>query len=98
METITTATRRIHPLMAAAAASVIVVSLVGTAVAGSLPQIVSSVVTGVQSVREWIAGPPLNLADSQLTALVQQVTTRIQESVSTIAAKSSGVPNRAVGA
>jgi putative heme transporter len=64
----------------------VLISLVGTAVAGSLPQIVSSVVTGVQSVREWIAGPPLNLADSQLTALVQQVTTRIQESVSTIAA------------
>src|SRR5690349_19490455 len=38
METITTATRRIHPLMAAAAASVIVVSLVGTAaITGVLP-------------------------------------------------------------
>ena len=37
-------------------------------------------------VRDWFAGPPLNLAESQLNALVQQVTTRIQESVSTIAA------------
>ena len=64
----------------------VLISLVGSAVAGSLPQIVASVVTGVQSVRAWISGPPLNLADSQLTALVQQVTTRIQESVSTIAA------------
>jgi predicted PurR-regulated permease PerM len=63
----------------------VLITLVGTAVAGSLPQIVASVVTGVQSVRTWISGPPLNLADSQLTALVQQVTTRIQESVSTIA-------------
>jgi len=59
----------------------VLITLVGTAVAGSLPQIVASVVTGVQSVRTWISGPPLNLADSQLTALVQQVTTRIQESV-----------------
>jgi len=64
----------------------VLITLVGTAVAGSLPQIVSSVVTGVQGIRVWIAGPPLNLADSQLTALIQQVTTRIQESVSTIAA------------
>jgi len=64
----------------------VLISLVGSAVAGSLPQIVSSVVTGVQGIRVWIAGPPLNLADSQLTALIQQVTTRIQESVSTIAA------------
>ena len=64
----------------------VLITLVGSAVAGSLPQIVASVVTGVQSVRDWISGPPLNLADSQLTALVQQVTTRIQESVSTIAA------------
>ena len=84
---------RFAPALAAAVVVVIgivviavLISLVASAVASTLPQIVSSVVTGVQSVREWIAGPPLNLADSQLTALIQQVTTRIQESVSTIAA------------
>ncbi len=63
----------------------VLVALVGSAVSGAMPQIVRSVITGVQTVRDWVAGPPLNLAQSQLNALVQQVTTRIQESVSTIA-------------
>jgi len=64
----------------------LLMALVGSAVAGSMPQILRSVITGVQTVRDWFAGPPLNLAESQLNALVQQVTARIQESVSTIAA------------
>jgi putative heme transporter len=64
----------------------VLVALVGSAVSGSMPQIVRSVITGVQTVRDWVAGPPLNLAEGQLNTLIQQVTTRIQESVSTIAA------------
>ena len=64
----------------------VLMALVGSAVSGSMPQIDRSVITGVQTVRDGFAGPPLNLAESQLNALVQQVTARIQESVSTIAA------------
>jgi predicted PurR-regulated permease PerM len=63
----------------------VLVTLVVSAVVGSLTKITQSVTAGVQAIRDWIAGPPFNLGDSQLNSLIQQVTTRIQESVSTIA-------------
>lgn len=76
----------------------VLVTLVVSAVVGSLTQITQSVTAGVQAIRDWIAGPPFNLGDSQLNSLIQQVTTRIQESVSTIASTVlSGVGSIASG-
>jgi predicted PurR-regulated permease PerM len=63
----------------------VLMTLVVSAVVGSLTQIAQSVTAGVQSIRDWIEGPPFNIHDSQITSLIQQVTTRIQASVSTIA-------------
>jgi putative heme transporter len=60
-------------------------TLVVSAVVGSLTQITQSVTAGVQAIRDWIAGPPFNLGDSQLNSLIQEITNRVQESVSTIA-------------
>ena len=61
-----------HRLPPALAAAVVVIvgivviavlmALVGSAVSSAMPQIVRSVITGVQTVRDWFAGPPLNLA------------------------------------
>jgi putative heme transporter len=61
------------------------VALIVTSVSGSLTQITRSVTEGIQAIRNWLAGPPLNLADSQLDGYVQQITTSLQQSVSTIA-------------
>lgn len=61
------------------------ITLVVSAVSGSLTQIAQSVTTGVQRIRDWVTGPPFNLGESQLNALIQEITSRIQESVSTIA-------------
>jgi putative heme transporter len=61
------------------------ITLVVSAVLGSLTQITQSITAGVQAIRDWIAGPPFNLGDSQLNSLIQEITTRIQQSVSTIA-------------
>jgi predicted PurR-regulated permease PerM len=62
-----------------------VVVLIGTSVSGSINQIVESATTGIQSIRDWLAGPPLNLGASQLDGYIQQATAQLQQSVSTIA-------------
>ena len=61
------------------------VALIGTSVAGSIGQITESATSGIQAIRDWLAGPPLNLAESQFDAYVQQATEQLQRSVSTIA-------------
>jgi predicted PurR-regulated permease PerM len=61
------------------------VTLIGTSVAGSIAQISESATSGIQTIRDWLAGPPLNLAQSQFDAYVQQATDQLQQSVSTIA-------------
>ncbi len=84
--------RRFPPALASATVLIVgivvlatLVTLVVSAVAGSLTQITQSVTTGIQSIRDWVAGPPFNLGDTQLNALIQEITTRIQQSVTTIA-------------
>jgi len=42
-------------------------------------------VAGLQSIQDWISGPPLNIGATQFNAILQQVTQRLQSSVSTIA-------------
>ncbi|MCY7341989.1 MAG: AI-2E family transporter [Pseudonocardia sp.] len=84
--------RKFSPLLAAATvllAGIVVlaglIALISASVAGGAGEIAESVTAGIQEVQLWAAGPPLNLAQSQLDSAVQQVSTQIQQSVSTIA-------------
>lgn len=60
------------------------ITLVGTSVAGSVPQIAQSVSGGITAIQQWLSGPPLNLGRSQLDGYITQITTQIQQSISTI--------------
>lgn len=63
----------------------LLITLIGTSVAGSVSQIAASATTGIQAIRDWLAGPPLDLGQSQLDEYIQQATAQLQQSVSTIA-------------
>jgi predicted PurR-regulated permease PerM len=63
----------------------LVVYFLATSIRGGVAEIAGSAVAGLQSVRDWIAGPPLNIGSTQFDALLDQVTQRLQSSVSTIA-------------
>jgi predicted PurR-regulated permease PerM len=82
---------RFPPALAAATVLVVgmillagLIALISTSVAGSIPEITQSAVTGVQAIQQWLSGPPLNLAQSQLDAALQTATNQLQSSISTI--------------
>ena len=60
------------------------IALIVSSVAGSFGEISRSAVQGIQAIQDWLAGPPLNLQQTQLDAALQQVTTQVQRSISTI--------------
>jgi predicted PurR-regulated permease PerM len=60
------------------------VTLITTSVSSSIPQITQSATTGIQAIQDWLSGPPLNLAQSELDAALQTFTVQLQQSVSTI--------------
>jgi putative heme transporter len=62
------------------------ITLITTSVVGSIPEITESATTGIQAIQQWLSGPPLNLAQSQLDAALQTATTQLQQSVSAITA------------
>ncbi|MGQ0577249.1 MAG: AI-2E family transporter [Pseudonocardia sp.] len=63
------------------------VVLLARSITGGIPEIAASAVDGVARIQRWLAGPPLNLgAGGQLDELLTQATTRLQQSISTIAA------------
>ncbi|MFC4942373.1 AI-2E family transporter [Pseudonocardia sp. GCM10023141] len=64
----------------------LLITLITTSVSGSIGQIVQSASGGIAAIRDWLAGPPLNLAQGQLDAVLQQVTGQLQQSISSIAA------------
>ncbi|GAA1284375.1 hypothetical protein GCM10009609_56790 [Pseudonocardia aurantiaca] len=61
-----------------------VVALIGTSVASAIPQIATNASTGIQSIQQWLSGPPLNLAQGQLDAALQTATAQLQASISSI--------------
>jgi putative heme transporter len=71
-------------LLAAVVVVAGLVAVVSTSVSGSLGQIAQSASAGVAAIQQWLAGPPLNLAQSQLDDAITAVTARLQESISTI--------------
>jgi predicted PurR-regulated permease PerM len=85
--------RRFPPALAAATvvlAGIVVlaglVTLITTSVVGSVPEITASATSGIQAIQQWLSGPPLNLAQSQLDAALQTATAQLQASVSAITA------------
>lgn len=83
--------RRFPPALAAATvlfAGMVVlaglVTLITTSVVGSVPEITASATRGIQAIQQWLSGPPVNLAQSQLDAALQTATAQLQQSVSTI--------------
>ncbi len=62
-----------------------VVYFLATSITGGVSEIATSAVAGIQSIQNWISGPPLNIGATQFDALLQQVTQRLQSSVTTIA-------------
>ncbi|WP_199443745.1 AI-2E family transporter [Umezawaea beigongshangensis] len=62
-----------------------ILALITTSIVSGVPEIASSATSALGQAREWISGPPLNLATSQLDQLVQQGTDQLQSSVGSIA-------------
>ncbi|MBF6320186.1 AI-2E family transporter [Nocardia cyriacigeorgica] len=84
-----------HKLRPAAAASITVIGFLGV-LAGVIALIVPSVVDqapdladksteGINKVRDWLQGPPLNVRDEQLDSAVDAVVSRLQSSAEQIA-------------
>lgn len=62
-----------------------VITLISTSVSGSIDQIATSATTGIQSIQDWLRGPPINLGQGQLDSYLAQATAQLQQSVSSIA-------------
>jgi predicted PurR-regulated permease PerM len=63
----------------------IVVYFLATSITGGVSEIATGAVAGLQSIQNWISGPPLNIGTTQFNALLEQITQRLQNSVSAIA-------------
>jgi putative heme transporter len=60
------------------------IALIATSVAGSIPEISRAASSGIQAIQQWLAGRPLNFAQGQLDAILQNATTQLQQSISVI--------------
>jgi predicted PurR-regulated permease PerM len=60
------------------------VVLIAVPVASQSGDLVTGVVNGIQQVREWAAGPPLNIGDDQVTQAFDAAIARLQNSVGSI--------------
>ncbi|MGA8851798.1 MAG: AI-2E family transporter [Aeromicrobium sp.] len=64
------------------------VAILTPQVAGQADEIARGATGGLQKVRDWLTGEPLNLSDGQITRAIQAVQDKVQESAAAI---SSGV-------
>lgn len=58
-----------------------IVALIAVPVASQSGELADGVVEGIQRLREWAAGPPLNIGDDQITSAFDAAVARIQDSV-----------------
>ncbi|WP_374772378.1 AI-2E family transporter [Streptomyces sp. NBC_01310] len=58
-----------------------VVALIAVPVASQSGELVEGVAEGIQRLREWAAGPPLNIGDDQITGAFDAATARLQNSI-----------------
>ena len=61
-----------------------VIALLTPQVAGAAPEIARSASDGLQKVRDWLTGEPLNLSEGQITNAIVAVQDKLQESASAI--------------
>ncbi|MCA2211810.1 AI-2E family transporter [Jidongwangia harbinensis] len=60
------------------------VVLIAVPVASQSGELATGVVEGIQQLREWASGPPLNIGDDQVTSAFDAGIARVQDSVGTI--------------
>ncbi|MEU5693239.1 AI-2E family transporter [Actinosynnema sp. NPDC020468] len=66
--------------------------LIAVPVASQSGELTAGVVDGIQQLREWASGPPLNIGDDQVSSALDAAVARIQDSVgSIVTATVSGV-------
>ncbi|MGW0932279.1 AI-2E family transporter [Streptomyces sp. NPDC002644] len=93
---------RQHRWPAALAASVVtvlslviaagVVALIAVPVTSQSEELVDGVVAGLKHLREWAAGPPLNIEDAEITQALDSAVERVQDSMgSAVSAVVTGV-------
>ncbi|MFJ4965388.1 AI-2 transport protein TqsA [Streptomyces sp. ADI96-02] len=58
-----------------------IVALIAVPVADQSGELADGVVEGIERLREWAAGPPLNIGDDQITGALDSATARLQDSV-----------------
>ncbi|MDT9684036.1 AI-2E family transporter [Streptomyces sp. TRM76323] len=58
-----------------------IVALIAVPVASQSGELADGVVEGIQRVREWAAGPPLNIGDDQITGAFDTAVARVQDSL-----------------
>ncbi|MCB5164420.1 AI-2E family transporter [Streptomyces bambusae] len=69
-----------------------IVALIAVPVASQSGELVTGVTEGLQRLREWAAGPPLNIGDEQIAGAFDQATDRLQNSVgSAVSTVATGV-------
>ncbi|WP_069173858.1 AI-2E family transporter [Streptomyces griseus] len=79
------------PALAASAVTVLfllvtagVVALIAVPVASQSGELADGVVEGIQRLREWASGPPLNIGDDQITGAFDSATARVQDSAGSL--------------
>ena len=69
-----------------------IVALIAVPMSSETDELTRGAVEGIQRLREWAAGPPLNIGDDQISGAVDSAVARVQGSVGTITtAVASGV-------
>ncbi len=61
-----------------------IVALIAVPVASQSGELTAGVVDGIEKVREWAAGPPLNIGDDEITAALDSAAARVQGSVGSL--------------
>lgn len=62
-----------------------VIAVIVPSVVDQAPDLADKATEGVNKVRDWLQGPPLNIRDEQLDSAVDAIVTRLQSSADTIA-------------
>ncbi|MFD3654476.1 AI-2E family transporter [Streptomyces sp. NPDC058620] len=77
-----------HPALAASVVTVLfllvltaIVALIAVPVASQSGELTDGVVEGIQRLREWAAGPPLNVGDDQISGAFDTAVARVQDSI-----------------
>ena len=70
---------------ASSSSSPAVIALIVPSVIDQAPDLANRTTDGVNKVREWLRGPPLNVADEQMSSAVSAIVEKLQSSASRIA-------------